>query len=319
MKPISVVISSLRPEALELTIDSTAMHSDLIEIIVVSPWPPKPRDFVKHVPVPHPPPGDPGEREQAGELSLSKKINLGLPHASGEYIAFNSDDLHFRQGWAPTLLKHMEENRHGAHPYLARFHTAMGGVTSPIYTVFGIHYANLGCISKSDLSLIGGYLYDERMRTEYVDPDLSLRVWAAGGRVGTYPEVVIDLDTYTKLDPKKPDPLCTPYKSFWLVKDATAFFDIWFWKYFWLFFRNYPSLSARLTNADNVLTKDLRNGGAIKIFWRPLVKLLVYSLLRRDSEAEVVKSNLSRLVNRRWATLDYELPYAAKAIIRKGR
>ena len=59
MRPISMVISSLRPDRLEETIDTTAMHSDLVEVVVVSPYPPKPRDFVKHVPVP--PPGGPDE------------------------------------------------------------------------------------------------------------------------------------------------------------------------------------------------------------------------------------------------------------------
>lgn len=316
MKQISVVISSLRPEQLELTIDSTAMHQDIIEVVVVSPWAPKARDFVKHIPIPLPPTGgDPAEREKQGELSLSKKYNMALSRAEGQYLVFHNDDLHFRAGWVPALLEHMRKNN-ATHPYLAAFHFANKGAIDPRYTVFGMLYANLGCIAKSDLALVGGYLYDERMRTECVDPDLSLRVWATGGRVGICSDVVIDIDTYTKLHRSVPDPLCTPYKGFWATEDFAVFYDLWFWKYFWLFFKNYAKLTKKLTYSDGVVSKEMHNSGAFRIFAKPLLKLALYSLLRNDSKIKSAKRHLARLVNRKWATLDYDLPYDPKSVIR---
>lgn len=317
MKPISVVISSLRPDELELTIDSTAMHRGLIEVVVVSPYPPKVRDFVKHIPVPLPLEGDPIERDRKGEPSLSKKINLGLSATEGEYIVFNNDTLHFRPGWALVLLEHMKKNINNERPYLARFHLAENGVTGPCYTIFGMLYANLGCIRKADLEYIGGYLYDERMRTEYVDPDLSLRVWSVGGKVGTCQEVVLDVDPYIRVKKSSPDTLCQSYKMTWRASDSAAFFDIWFWKYFWLFFKNYRVISKKLTNADNVLPKNLQNSGAFRIFSEPLLRLFIHTLLRRKKNVIVIKQVLVRLVNRRWATLDYDLPYRHQEVVFK--
>lgn len=324
MKPISVVISSLRADELEKTIDSTAMHADLIDVVVVSPTPPRPRSFVRHTPVPVVTGGTPYEREQRGELSLSQKMNLGLKHADGEYIAFNNDNLHFRPGWAPAMLEHMERHGRRSRPYLAAFHLSNGGVISARHTIFGLLYANQACISRADLKLVGDYLYDERMRTEYVDPDLSLRVWAAGGEVGICPEVVIDIDRYVEVrQPQTPgskqplDPLCVPYKVFWSTPDSAAFFDLWFRKYCWLFWRHYRQLASKFTTDDGVLPEGRENSSAVGVFWRPLVKLGVFGLLGVADRRDQAKWQLCRLMNRRWATLEYEVPFDLLALRRR--
>lgn len=319
MKPISVVITSLRPKELELTIDSTEMHKDLVEVVVVSPWPPKPRDFVRHIPVPLSLEGDPIERDRRGELSFSKKVNLAVSHAQGEYIVWNNDDLHFVPGWAPALLEHMRNNDHKARPYLACLRCVLHGVSTLPYTIFGLLYANHGCIRKSDLSYVGGYLFDERMRTELVDPELSVRIWASGGMVEICPYSMIDVSTYTKANPNIPDELCTPYKIAWVVPDGKAFFDLWFWKYFWLFFRNYRRISKNFSNADGVLSKKLQNRGAFLIFLKPLLKLFFFTLIRSQKNVDITKRWLVRLVNRRWFTLDYKLPYNAVSVVRRDK
>ena len=317
MKKISVIISSLRPHKLEATIDSIGIHSDLCEVVVVGPYPPNTREYVTHVKIDDPKQGDPYQREAAGEPSLSQKMNMGLKAANGEYIVFHNDDLHFRKGWAPKLVEFMEKNKDKPRPYLASFISAVGGEIPNRYTVFGLLYANLGCIRKEDLKAVGGQIYDERMRTEYVDPDLSLRGWAKGGTVEICKDVVIDIDSYTRSDKNDKDPLCRSYKSYWLVPDAGAFFDIWFPKYFPLFFRKYGKVSKLFSNSDGVLPESLYGKGAFAVFGKYIIKLFIHTLSGNRKKAGEIKKDLARLVNRRWITLDYDAPYKREEIIRK--
>jgi hypothetical protein len=48
-------------------------------------------------------------------------------------------------------------------------------------TVFGIYYANFPFVRRAVLDRIGGY-YHPGYQAHFADPDLSLRIWAAGGR-----------------------------------------------------------------------------------------------------------------------------------------
>jgi len=229
MVRISVIFSSLRPEKIESVLDTIEKYQNFVEAVVVSPFDIRRRDFVKHVPIN----GDFKstdfhDREHKGEMSLSQKYNLALLHASGEYIVFNNDDLHFEEGWANNLLEHMEAEKDSS-PYLACFTNSYRGMISNNYTIFGLLYAHQGCISKVDLAKIGGYIYDDRLRTEYVDPDLSLRVWSMGGQVKIFDGVNILTDHYTKRQAIKEskDIVCSSYKHYWARVDSSVFFDIW--------------------------------------------------------------------------------------------
>lgn len=320
MRSISVVISSLRPDRLEETIDSTAMHGDLVEVVVVSPYPPKPRDFVRHVPVPAP--GNPNE------LTFTQKFNLGAKNANCDYVVYSNDDFHFRPGWAPALIKHMEQNT--IRPYLAVFHMAVEKKIHSRYTAFGLLYANIGCIRKADLKLIGDYLFEERLFMYTSDIDIGLRVWSAGGRVGICQEVVLDCDR--DID-QVSIPLCSSfvkesgavslsvhtYRNVWFDHDCSVFFKIWFKRYFWLFFRNYKRLQRLFTNEDGVLPSKRYHSGLLKITLLPIIHMYINPkfFFGRPNKLKFIQNHLVRVVNRRWHKLDYELPYAPLEIIRK--
>lgn len=319
-RKISVVISSLRPDRLEETIDSTAMHSDLVEVVVVSPTPPKPRDFVRHIPVPAP--GEPGE------LTFTQKFNVGAKAAECEYVAFNNDDIHFRPGWAPALLQHMEQEK--ARPYLAGFHLAVRGSIHTRYTAFGLLYANLGCIRKRDLELIGGQLFDERLYMYTSDIDLGLRVWSQGGKVGLCPEVVLDADRDVDQvsiakssiyvpdgSEGKPRPART-YRDVWFDHDSAVFFDKWFKNYFWLFLRNYPQLRNQFTNEDGVLPPKRHQAGLLKIMLWPVFNLYLSPKrwFQPQRKVDFVRRHWVRVVNRRWRKMDYQLPYPPAQVLK---
>lgn len=311
-KRISVVISSLRPDRLEETIDSTAMHADLIEVVVASPVPPRPRPFVRHVPVP--PPGDPKE------LTFTQKFNLAVRHAEGEFIVYDNDDLHFRPGWAPALLQHMEREK--ARPYLAAFHLAIRGVIHTRYTAFGMLYANLGCIRKTDLETIGG-LFDERYFMYTSDIDASLRVWNRGGKVGICKEVVVDADrdidqvslsqgsVFSRKDGVQKNGGKRTYRDVWFGHDHAVFFKTWFPKYFGLFLKNYARIRPLLSNEDGVLPPKRHHSGLLKIMLMPVLNMFLNPriLFTRKNKREFLYRHCVRVVNRRWGTLDYRSPY----------
>ncbi|MDO8526984.1 MAG: hypothetical protein Q7T03_04765 [Deltaproteobacteria bacterium] len=317
MRPISVVISSLRPDRLEETIDSTAMHSDLVEVVVVSPTPPKPRDFVKHVPVPKP-----GE---TGELTFAQKFNLGTRHASGEYIVYTNDDFHFRSGWATALLKHMEQEKE--RPYLAAFQMAVKEVIHTRYTAFGMLYANIGCIRKEDLKIIGG-LFDERYFMYTTDIDVSLRVWSKGGKVALCNDVVIDSDrdvdqvvisersVFSKGDKMEASVGKKTYRDFWFSHDHAVFFKIWFPRYFRLFLKNYKRIRPLLTHADGVVPPKKQDAGLLKIMMWPVFNMYLNPRIffARKNKIDFIRNHWVRVVNRRWSRHDYQLPYAISEV-----
>lgn len=320
MPKISVIISSLRPDRLEETIDSTAMHSDLVEVVVASPTPPRPRDFVKHVPVPKP--GDPNE------LTFTQKNNLAVQHASGEYLVYNNDDIHFRPGWAKALIQHMEREK--AKPYLAAFHLATKGKIVARHTAFGMLYANHGCIRKSDLKLIGGTLFDERYFMYNGDVDIGLRVWYYGGKVGMCEDVVLDNDRdvdqaavsdhsiYAK---KQSGPIkkARTYRDVWIGHDSAVFLKIWFPRYFWLFLRNYKGVREKLATSDGVLPPKRYHAGLLKIMFWPVFNMFLNPriLLERKKKMEFVCNHWVRIINRRWSSLNYHLPYDPR-LVSKG-
>ncbi|MBI5298921.1 MAG: hypothetical protein HY877_01290 [Deltaproteobacteria bacterium] len=297
MRPISVVISSLRPERLEKVIDSTEMHSDLVEVVVASPIPPRPRNFVKHVPVP--PPGG------SNELSWSQKNNLAVQQASGEYIVFNNDDIHFRSGWAPALLRHMKESQHKKRPYLTAFHIATKGRIGNRYTVFGFLYPNHGCIQKNDLLRVGGTLFDERLWLGYNDVDLGLRVWFAGGEIDLCSDIILDADR------DKPHPVTNPYRTRYYDRDAATFIKIWFPRYFWKFVWHYRQIRSFFSSDDGVLPPCRQNSGAMRELVYPffMVKFLKSIGLKNWSYTRLQTNRLARIVNRRWYQSQYQVPY----------
>ena len=317
-KRISVIISSLRPERLEITIDNISSEKDLVEVVVASPFVPKTRDFVRHVPVPAP--GAPGE------LTFTQKFNLAAEAAKGEFIFYNNDDIHFASpGWAVQLVKHMESASN--HPYLGAVHIMAKGKIEMRHTIFGLLYGNHGCIRKSDLSLIGGKLLDERLFMYYSELDLALRVWAAGGEVGMCPAVVLcadrDVDqaaiaasTAAKAAPAAKAKKPMTYRDIWYRHDTKVFFDLWFKKYFGLFARHYGVLKDKFSASDGVVPPEKENAPLWKIMIFPVIN--AYINPKRwgavPSKHNFVRDYWLRLANRRWGSDTYQLPYKPKDV-----
>ena len=314
-KPISVIISSLRPDRLEATIDNISSESDLVEVVVASVHAPKPRDFVIHVPVPAP--------GQANELTFTQKYNLACAQAGGEYIVYNNDDLHFTPGWSRPLIEHMQKV--SVHPYVAAFQIATKGEIIARHTIFGLLYANHGCIRKRDLELVGGQLLDERIYMYYSELDLALRVWSAGGKIAICDPVVMhaDRDVDQVAVPKilkeksnygqrKPQ----TYRDLWYRHDTRVFFRLWFFKYFGLFWKHYPRLKELFSSTDGVLPPQKQKSPLWQMMFLPVINLFINP--KRwfvvHHKIDFVLDHWVRLTNRRWGALNYQLPYDANAV-----
>lgn len=317
MKPISIVISSLRPDRLEETLSNIESEREMVEVVVTSPIAPRARDFVKHVQVPAS--GDPRE------LTFTQKFNLAVAHSSGRYVVYDNDDLHFSPGWAAPLVRHMEGARW--HPYLAAFPIATNGVIVPRHTIFGLLYANHGCISRDDLAAVGGLL-DERLKMNYSDVDLALRVWARGGRVSICDAVVMHADrdvdhmaialesvplgTKRSLTPAKG----VTYRDIWMRHDSRVFFNTWFRRYFGLFWKHYGHLRHQLASNDGVVPAGQQARGLASLMIWPALRTLLSPRLSitPGHRLDLVKTHCVRVVNRRWGGLSYELPYDPKEV-----
>lgn len=180
-----MLLPSLRPMQAKECIGSIHNYSkslDYYEIIVVSPF-----DIPYHPNVVH-------IKENKSE-GVGKAIATGFDRAQGEYIMHIND--HCR---AVTSLKHMVDcmRPHDNEIFLGRFFAidvpSLGMMQNNeiefferdhTIMVFGRVFAQLMCMRKDKAEEIGGFFDYPYYKAWYLDPDLSLRVWKAGGRVET--------------------------------------------------------------------------------------------------------------------------------------
>ena len=203
---ISILLPSVFPDHVAKAIDMIHATSGDVdyEIVVVSPFEVnKPKVRWVHEAVPR------------GTVPAHA---MAYQHASGEFVLGFSDDVGLLPGWASQALA-LYERRAAAHkPFLMGLH-ARNRIVS---TAFGLYYANFPFVQRTVLDQIGGYFY-ERYQAHFADPDLSLRVWAAGGRVefSEKPLMIAEPESGPLRDPGK----TRRFKS--LAADMALFLSRW--------------------------------------------------------------------------------------------
>lgn len=168
MKEISVLLPSLRPEALARTIrefDKTNSDVDY-EIVAVSPFQ---VSGIKTVWIKE-------ESPRGGVFAQ----NIAYINSKGEYKIYFSDDVSPTVGCLRNLLNFMKVN---TSPFIGAFKmiTPTGREIGP----FGAYkrlYACYGCVNDETVKQLGSFL-DDRYEYSWADIDISLRCWLAGGRV----------------------------------------------------------------------------------------------------------------------------------------
>lgn len=307
MKKVSIVITSLRASKLEKLIDSTQQYREDIEVIIASPYPPKPRDFVIHIPVPN--------IDEPGELTFTQKVNLAFKQASGEYIVFCNDDYLFNEEWLPAFLSFMDENKNARHPFLAAFCQSHNGVVNKIGVgAFGFRHPNFGGMSKADFDKLGGFVFDENIYMHYGDVDLGVRVWDSGGEVKLCDTVILSSrDSW--------DGIRQYSRTRWQTHDGRIFFDKWFHKYGKTVNRDLSPREIhellRLVNGpmDRFETTDWQ--GRLALLLRPgvlrlyilykdvkaLPKTITYGLLRLADRIPIV-NGIKRNIGKRFSAVE---------------
>ena len=161
---VSITLPSLFPDLLAraLAAIEAAIGGIEYEIVVVSPF------EVRHANVVW-------VREEAPSGNIAAQ-NLAYRQCTGDVIATMTDDIVPQPGWMARALDHLlAGERRNALFVTGVSHVPFAG------TVFGIYYPFLPLARRSTFEAVGGYFAPE-FHAHYGDPDLGLRVWAAGGR-----------------------------------------------------------------------------------------------------------------------------------------
>lgn len=235
---ISIIVPSLRPEMMENCVKSIHNNAKGLdyEVIVISPF-----DISSHPNVVH-------ITEDKPE-GTGKAVYTGYKEAKGEYIMSIND-----HGIVETPLKYMVEcmKPHDDEIYEGRFFTIdvkrnvldgeilVSPVGSPVIPpgqkyvpthngnyfdhiskVFGRVFATLMCIRRDKAEEIGGFFDYPYYKAWYLDPDLSLRVWKAGGKVETCEKAQI------MAHPRPEDDIIFSDNKKYLQRDKKAFEKRW--------------------------------------------------------------------------------------------
>jgi GT2 family glycosyltransferase len=173
---LSIIIPTLRREEMRRCLASIEKYTADIryEVLIIAPfdWPDQ-SDVVL-------------VREEKPE-GVYRAVSRGFEVAAGEYVIHMPDDARATPGWAQNMISFVE-----AHPGLVegnfRHFDVRGERPEP--GVYGRLYAPFLCMKRADIRRVGG-LMDPHFRSFWGDPDLSLRVWHAGGEVRTCPDAWI--------------------------------------------------------------------------------------------------------------------------------
>ncbi len=172
---ISITLPSLYPEAITRTLENLQSTTrNELEVIVVSPFK---IDFNFH---------NGGrliwieDRKRDGCNSAHFEASK---YITGDFIAGFADDHTFVDGWDEITIDNFmrRESETVKRPYLLGQRQIPGEAHfGHIGTVFGIYYPYFPIMRTEDMHRIGGWLSAE-YKHGFGDPDLGLRVWAAGG------------------------------------------------------------------------------------------------------------------------------------------
>jgi len=120
------------------------------------------------------------EEEPEGTV---RAINRGFAAALGEWVVVFCDEVMPRQGWADNMLRVMRHHPQGM--------GAFSVVPHFDFKYFGKEFSPFMFIRRERAIELGGLL-DPAYHAFYADPDLSMRLYEAGGQVIHVNESVLE-------------------------------------------------------------------------------------------------------------------------------
>lgn len=156
MPACSVLIPSLREDKLNACVESVSKFELLdVEILV--------------------------NRDSGG---IYKAVNQLVDEAKHDILVHIPDDCVVRFGSLKNIVEFVDK-QDGL--FEASFRVMHDGVEQENYQYYGKTFAPYICTNKKTLDAVGG-MFDKNLNSFYGDPDLSLRIWQAGGRVEVCPD-----------------------------------------------------------------------------------------------------------------------------------
>lgn len=192
MKKVSILIPSLYPERLKQSIESVYRYTSDIDYEIVIVGPEKIVSIFE------------GEKNVRFVSELEQKgssiaLQSAIDTITGEYLVVLNDDILVTENWLSNMIKFLEKNDNG-YPLCGSFRIkSPTGEELPQGYVYGKYigrkdnflYAQFPCIKLTTLLEIGNWNKNRGYHNHYVDPDLGMRVWNAGGRVLACPDAWI--------------------------------------------------------------------------------------------------------------------------------
>ncbi|MBL8807410.1 MAG: glycosyltransferase [Rhodospirillales bacterium] len=179
---ISLVLPSLFAELIDGALEAAHEAAEGIEheIVVVSPYEVS-RPGVRWI----------REAEPRGSIAA---CNLGFAHATGDVIALIADDNRLTKGALRLALAHLTQREARCPTLLLGFPRQRAHLTF-VGTVCGHYYPYFFVTRPTTLERAGGPFH-EGFRKHFADPDLGMRVWAAGGRCEVVAgATIVDVDS----------------------------------------------------------------------------------------------------------------------------
>jgi hypothetical protein len=175
-KEISILLPSLRPEALAKSIQEFADTNSNVdyEIVVVSPFEVKGTNVV-------------WIKEETPKGSVLA-TNIAYSNSCGEYKMYFSDDVSPTKGCLRNMINFMNTKES---PFVGAFKMIRpnGGEIGP-FGAYNRLYACYGCVNGTTISKLNG-LFDSSFEYSWVDIDLSLRCWLANGKVEICKDAIV--------------------------------------------------------------------------------------------------------------------------------
>jgi len=115
--------------------------------------------------------------------------NLGFAAATGDVLVLLADDNRLDPGALGLALAHLQAREADAPLLMVGFPLGVRGVVA-VGSVYGRYYPYFFMLRRATLAAVGGG-FDEGYVKYHADPDLGLRIWAAGGRCEFAPGAII--------------------------------------------------------------------------------------------------------------------------------
>ena len=204
MLECSILIASLREEYLNNLVDSIREHTKGVdyEIVVCSPFKVKGVRWIK-------------ENENSFQYSAVKQA---YEASTGKYVVLTADDTLARPRWLYEMMKFMKG--HEGKLFQGGFRIYIEGFAEPpMPKYYEKIFPPFFCIERATVERLGGLL-DCRYKAFFGDPDLTYRLYEAGGSMETCSQSWIQ--TVNAYDKQHED-----MKNKYFKNDEKSFIERW--------------------------------------------------------------------------------------------